>query len=58
MCKLYDVLVTDLFILSVLQPYGVVSHTQQRDNEVDQSKDAVQPQKSVPVKRTENTVVI
>ncbi len=52
-----DVMVTDLLILSVLQPYGVVNHTQQRDEEVDQSKDAVEPQKAVPA-RHENTVVI
>lgn len=39
---------TDPLVLSVLQPCGVVGHTQQRDDEVDQSKDAVEPQKVVP----------
>lgn len=57
MFKQSDVMVTDLLILSVLQPYGVVNHTQQRDDEVDQSKDAVKPQKAVPA-RHKNTVVI
>lgn len=57
MFKLYDVMVTDPLILSVLQPQGVVSHTQQRDDEVNQSKDAVEPQKVVPA-RHKHTVVI
>lgn len=47
----YDVMVTHPLILSVLQPHGVVSHTQQRDDEVDQSKDAVEPQKVVPTRQ-------
>lgn len=50
MLKQYDVLATDLLVLSVLQPDQVVSHTQQCDDEVDQSKDAVEPQKAVPVR--------
>lgn len=41
---------TDPLVLSVLQPYGVVSHTQQCDDEVDQSEDAVEPQKAVPAR--------
>lgn len=49
-------MLTDLLIISVLQLYRVVSHTQQRDDEVDQSKDAVEPQKVVPV-RHKNIVV-
>lgn len=49
--------VTDLLVLSVLQPYGVVRHAQHCDDEVDQSKDAVEPQKAVPV-RHKNTAVI
>lgn len=55
MFKQFDVMATDLLIFSVLQPYQVVSHTQQRDDEVDQSQDAVQPQKAVPV-RHKNSV--
>lgn len=39
---------TDPLVLSVLQTNRVVGHTQQRDDEVDQSKDAVEPQKVVP----------
>lgn len=50
MFELYDVMVTHPLILSVFQPNGVVSHTQQRDDEVDQSKDAVEPQKVVPMR--------
>ncbi len=49
MFKQHDVVVTDLLILFVLQPHRVMSHTQQSDDEVDQSKDAVEPQKAVPV---------
>lgn len=45
---------TDPLVLAVLQPYGVVGHTQQCDDEVDQSKDAVEPQKVVP-ERHEHT---
>lgn len=48
MFEKYDGVVTDLLVLSVLQLYGVVSHTQQRDDEVDQSQDAVEPQEAVP----------
>lgn len=49
MFKQYDVVMTDLLVLSVLQPYRVVSHAQRRDDEVNQSKDAVEPQQAVPV---------
>lgn len=52
-----DVMVADLLVFSVLQPYGVVGHTQQRDDEVDQSEDAVEPQKAVPATH-KNTVRI
>lgn len=44
------VMETDPLVLSVLQSYGVVSHTQQCDDEVDQSEDAVEPQKAVPAR--------
>lgn len=47
---------TDPLVLSVLQPYGVVSHTQQCDDEVDQSEDAVEPQKAVPVRHKNMSV--
>lgn len=57
MFKPYDLMMTDLLIFSVLQPYQVVSHTQQRDDEVDQSQDAVEPQKAVPM-RHKNSVVV
>lgn len=43
---------TDPLVLSVLQPYGVVGHAQHREEEVDQSKDAVEPQKVVPERHT------
>lgn len=43
-----DWMMTDLLIFSVFQLQRMVSHTQQRDNEVNQSQDAVQPQKAVP----------
>lgn len=39
---------TDPLVLSVLQPCRVVGHAQQRDDEVDHGKDAVEPQKVVP----------
>lgn len=42
-------MVSDLLVFLVLQPYQVVSHTQRRDDEVDQSQDTVEPQKAVPV---------
>lgn len=57
MFELCDVMVTDPLILFVLQSYGVVSHTQHSDDEVDQGKDAVEPQKVVPVKH-KNTKTI
>lgn len=51
MFELHYVMATHPLILSVLQPNGVVSHTQQGDDEVDQSKDAVEPQKVVPMRQ-------
>ena len=48
---------TDLLILSVLQPYRVMNHAQRRDDEVNQSEDAVQPQEAVPVRQEHTTVL-
>lgn len=44
----------DLLVFSVLQPYRVVNHAQQRDDEVNQGKDAVEPQEAVPVGHKEH----
>lgn len=51
---------TDPLVLSVLQSCGVVGHRQHGDDEVDQSKDAVEPQKVVPErhKKTQNNAAI
>lgn len=52
----YDLMATDLLIFSVFQLQPVVSHTQQRDDEVNQSEDAVQPQKAVPLRSADRYV--
>lgn len=49
-----EVMLTDLFVSSVFQPHGVVSHAQHSDDEVNQSEDAVQPKKVVPSKDQQN----
>lgn len=52
-----DCVWTDPLVLSVLQPCRVVGHAQQREDEVDHRKDAVEPQKVVP-ERHRNAAVI
>lgn len=45
-------MLTDLLIFSVLQAYRMVSHAQHCDDEVNQGEDAVQPQKIIPWRHT------